>query len=149
VSLGLGGMGSGIGTAIGMQLAYGSSRQVVCVCGDGGILMYGCELATCARYSIPLVTVVFNDRQLGMVAHGFRGLFGRTPDFSTPAIDLVAFGRSLGVRSERLDALADLRQIIDHHHGQPLLIDVPINPEISSGNPRVEILSNERQGEAT
>src|SRR5690606_22312150 len=66
-SLGLGGMGSGIGTAIGMQLAYGHLKQVVCICGDGSMMMSGNELATCARYNIPLITVVFNDRQLGMV----------------------------------------------------------------------------------
>jgi acetolactate synthase-1/2/3 large subunit len=148
VSHGLGSMGSGIGAAIGMQLAYGDSRQVVCVCGDGGILMHGCELATCARYSIPLITVVFNDRRLGMVDHGFRGLFGRTPDFSTPAIDLVQFGRSIGLRTERLEELADLRQIVDRHQGQPLLIDVPIDPQVSTGNPRVDILTN-RRNEAT
>jgi acetolactate synthase-1/2/3 large subunit len=33
--------------------------------------MSGSELATCARYGIPLTVIVFNDRQLGMVNQGF------------------------------------------------------------------------------
>lgn len=142
-SLGLGGMGSGIGTAIGMQLAYGHLKQVVCICGDGSMMMSGNELATCARYNIPLITVVFNDRQLGMVEQGFRGLFGRSPDFRNPEVDFANYGRSLGLAAERLDNLADLPAIIAKHQGRPLLIDVPINPDAGLNNPRVDILSSD------
>lgn len=145
-SLGLGGMGSGIGTAIGMQLAYGHLKQVVCICGDGSMMMSGNELATCARYNIPLITVVFNDRQLGMVEQGFRGLFGRTPDFRNPDVDFASYGRSLGLAAERLDNLADLPAIIAKHAGRPLLIDVPINPDAGLNNPRVDILSSDDAG---
>lgn len=141
VSLGLGGMGSGIGTAIGMQLAYGHLKQVVCICGDGSMMMSGNELATCARYGIPLITIVFNDSQLGMVDQGFRGLFGRTPDFRNPEVDFANYGRSLGLAAERLENLADLPDIIAKYPGRPLLIDVPINPDTSTLNPRVDILS--------
>ncbi|MFO7565330.1 MAG: thiamine pyrophosphate-binding protein [Enhygromyxa sp.] len=144
-SLGLGGMGSGIGTAIGMQLAYGHLKQVVCICGDGSMMMSGNELATCARYGIPLITVVFNDQQLGMVEQGFRGLFGRTPDFRNPEVDFASYGRSLGLAAERLDNLADLPAIIAKHAGRPLLIDVPINPDSTTLNPRVDILSSDEE----
>jgi acetolactate synthase-1/2/3 large subunit len=136
-------MGSGIGTAIGMQLAYGNLKQVVCICGDGSMMMSGNELATCARYSIPLITVVFNDRQLGMVEQGFRGLFGRSPDFRNPEVDFASYGRSLGLAAERLDKLADLPAIIEKYRGRPLLIDVPINPDAVSANVRVDILSSD------
>ncbi|PRQ08001.1 thiamine pyrophosphate-binding protein [Enhygromyxa salina] len=142
VSLGLGGMGSGIGTAIGMQLAYGHLSQVVCVCGDGSMMMCGNELATCARYGIPLIVIVFNDRHLGMVDQGFRSLYGRSPNFQNPDIDFSSYGRSLGLNAERLNDLADLRGIIEQYQGKPLLIDVPIDPNISTSNPRVDILSS-------
>lgn len=140
VSHGLGGMGSGIGTAIGTQLAYGHLRQVVCVCGDGSMMMCGNELATCARYGIPLIIVVFNDRKLGMVEQGFRGLYGRSPDFNNPSVDFTGFARSLGLAAERLDDLADLPHIIARHVGRPLLIDVPIDPDIGTNNPRLAVL---------
>ena len=143
VSQGLGGMGSGIGNAIGMQLAYGRTRQVVCICGDGSMMMSGNELATCARYGIPLVTVVFNDRQLGMVEHGFNGLFGRSPDFRNPEVDFVTYGRSLGLVAERIDSLADLEKVLEVHRGKPMLLDVPIEPEAKPLNPRIELLSED------
>lgn len=146
VSLGLGGMGSGIGTAIGMQLAYGHLKQVVCICGDGSMMMSGNELATCARYGIPLITVVFNDRQLGMVEQGFRGHFGRTPGFRNPAVDFANYGRSLGLAAERLDNLADLSDIIASYPGRPLLIDVPINPDTGTLNPREDLLAPDDEG---
>lgn len=141
VSLGLGGMGSGIGTAVGMQLAYGHLRQVVCVCGDGSMMMSGSELATCARYGIPLTVIVFNDRQLGMVNQGFKSVYGRAPDSQTPDVDFANFGRSLGLNAERLDNLADLPAIIERYRGKPLLIDVPINPDITTVNVRNDVLS--------
>lgn len=144
-SLGLGGMGSGIGTAIGMQIAYGRDKQVVCICGDGSMMMCGNELATCVRYDIPLITVVFNDRQLGMVEQGFQGLFGRSPDFRNPEVDFTSYARALGLAAERLDRLDMLAEIIATHSGKPLLIEVPINPNTGLANPRVELLASEEE----
>ncbi|PRP99877.1 Acetolactate synthase isozyme 3 large subunit [Enhygromyxa salina] len=141
VSLGLGGMGSGIGTSIGMQLAYGHLRQVVCICGDGSMMMCGNELATCARYGIPLTVIVFNDRHLGMVNQGFRAVYGRAPDCQSPDVDFASYGRSLGLNAERLDKLSDLRGILERYQGKPLLIDVPIDPDVGTANPRNDVLS--------
>ena len=140
VSCGLGGMGSGIGTAIGMQLAFGASRQVVCVCGDGGMLMNGNELATCARYRIPLIVVVYNDCALGMVEHGFQAHFGRSPDFSSPSVDFAAFARSLGLAGVRLEALDEFATVVERHRGTPLLVDVPIDLAVRPSNARFEVL---------
>lgn len=143
VSYGLGGMGSGLGTAIGMQLAYGYLRQVVCMIGDGGLLMTGSELATCVRYQIPLVTVVFDDRRLGMVDDGFNVLFGRTPTFSTPDIDFVTFARSMGLASERIEHLSQAREVIEANKGKPLLLVMPTDQNIKPYNPRIEAVSGE------
>ncbi len=140
VSQGIGGMGSGIGTAIGMQLAFGHLRQVVCVCGDGGLLMNGNELATCARYRIPLILVVFNDRKLGMVEQGFGALFGRSPDFQCPPVDFTSYARSLGLAAERVERVTDIPRLIAEHQGEPLLLDVPIDPSVSALNPRVDLM---------
>ncbi len=143
VSLGLGGMGSGIGTAIGLQLALGRRRQVVCICGDGGMLMSGNELATCVRYGIPLVTIVFNDQHLGMVQQGFRATFGRAPDLSCPRVDFTGFGRALGLQTAHLERLLDLETFVDRHQGQPVLIEVPVDPSVRPKNPRIDVLSSD------
>ncbi|NVB38675.1 thiamine pyrophosphate-binding protein [Pseudenhygromyxa sp. WMMC2535] len=144
VSQGLGGMGSGLGTAIGMQLAYGYLRQVVCMIGDGGLLMSGSELSTLARYQIPLITVVFDDRRWGMVEDGFQALYGRaSPDFQSPNIDFVNYARAMGLAAVRIESLTQVRDAIEAHRGQPLLLDVPINPNIKPVNPRVDVLGGE------
>ncbi len=140
VSLGLGGMGSGLGTAIGLQLAYGDARQVVCMIGDGGLLMVGNDLATCVRYEIPLVTVVFNDRRLGMVDDGFGELFGRCPDFSTPNVDIVNYARALGMASVRIEVLSEIEAVVQAHAGRPLLLEVPIDPSVKPNNTRLGVL---------
>ncbi len=47
-------------------LAY-PGRQVVALCGDGGISMLLGDLATIVQYHLPIKLIVFNNRSLGMV----------------------------------------------------------------------------------
>lgn len=63
---GLGAMGYGLPAAIGAQLARPQSR-VVCVSGDGSIMMNIQELATLVRYQLPVTVVVLDNQCLGMV----------------------------------------------------------------------------------
>jgi len=63
---GLGAMGYGLPAAIGAQLAD-PKRRVVCVSGDGSIMMNLQELATLVRYDLPITVVVLDNQCLGMV----------------------------------------------------------------------------------
>jgi acetolactate synthase-1/2/3 large subunit len=63
---GLGTMGYGTGAAMGAQFGC-PDRRVVNVAGDGSFRMNCNELATIARYRIPLVILVMNNHTLGMV----------------------------------------------------------------------------------
>lgn len=63
---GLGTMGFGIPAAIGAQFAFPESK-VVCVSGDGSIMMNIQELATIKRYDLPVKIVLFDNQRLGMV----------------------------------------------------------------------------------
>lgn len=136
VALGLGGMGSGIGNAIGLQAGHGRSHQVVAICGDGGTLMVGNELATCARYKIPLVLAVFNDGQLGMVQHGAERVYGRSLSWEHPALELVQYATALGCEAVTINDLADLQQAAARDRSGPLLLDIPVNPDLRAHNPR-------------
>jgi acetolactate synthase-1/2/3 large subunit len=140
VSNGLGGMGSGIGTAIGLAMAYGDRRRVVGICGDGGLLMVGNELATCAKYEIPVVLAVFDDGQLGMVKHGMHRTFGRTQGLERPAADLVCYARSLGVDALRIAGPQDLEMAATRAGRGPLVLDIPVDPAVEAANPRVSTL---------
>jgi acetolactate synthase-1/2/3 large subunit len=65
-SAGLGTMGFGLPAAIGAQLAC-PTQPVVCVSGDGSIMMNIQELATLFRYGIPVKIVLLDNAGLGMV----------------------------------------------------------------------------------
>lgn len=62
----LGTMGFGLPAAIGAQLAC-PERSVVVVSGDGSFMMNVQELATVARYGLPIKMVLLDNQALGMV----------------------------------------------------------------------------------
>jgi len=63
---GLGTMGFGLPSAIGAALAA-PGRRVVCISGDGSLLMNVQELATLAELRLPVTVVVFHNGGLGLV----------------------------------------------------------------------------------
>jgi acetolactate synthase I/II/III large subunit len=63
---GAGTMGFGLPAAIGAQAAA-AGRQVVCVTGDGSLLMHMQELVTAAIERLPVKVVLLDNRSLGMV----------------------------------------------------------------------------------
>ena len=63
---GLGTMGYGVGAAIGAK--YGRpDKAVINIAGDGCFRMNLNEIATAARYNVPIIQVVLNNHVLGMV----------------------------------------------------------------------------------
>jgi pyruvate dehydrogenase (quinone) len=61
-----GSMANAMPQAIGAQLAY-PGRQVVAMCGDGGLTMLLGDLSTIATYELPIKLVVFDNGLLDMV----------------------------------------------------------------------------------
>ncbi|HEY7533675.1 MAG TPA: thiamine pyrophosphate-binding protein, partial [Nitrospiraceae bacterium] len=59
-------MANGLGYAIGAAVAF-SGRQVVCLAGDGGLTMLMGELATIAKYNLPVKVIVMKNNLLGMI----------------------------------------------------------------------------------
>ena len=63
---GLGTMGYGLPAAMGAQAAF-PGRQVITICGDGGIQMNIQEMATLVQNRLPVKIVILNNNFLGMV----------------------------------------------------------------------------------
>ncbi|MFQ5898109.1 MAG: biosynthetic-type acetolactate synthase large subunit [Candidatus Methylomirabilia bacterium] len=63
---GLGTMGYGLPTALGVQAAH-PDKLVVNIDGDGSFVMNGQELATCFEFQLPVKTVIINNGYHGMV----------------------------------------------------------------------------------
>ncbi|ANH81870.1 pyruvate dehydrogenase [Niabella ginsenosidivorans] len=61
-----GSMANAMPMSIGAALSH-PERQVVALCGDGGISMLLGDLMTISQYRIPVKIIVFNNRTLGMV----------------------------------------------------------------------------------
>ena len=122
----LGPIGWAIGAAIGVQCAQ-PRRRVGVITGDGCMRMGGMEIATAARYRLPIVYVVINNAALGNVWLRAHEL-GPTPDELTrlPDHDWAGFARALGARAETVRAPRDLAGAFERAlQGEgPCLIDV-------------------------
>jgi acetolactate synthase-1/2/3 large subunit len=124
---GLGTMGFGLPAAIGAALAC-SGRKVVCVSGDGSLLMNVQELATLAELGLDVTTFVMNNAQLGLVRQQQQLFYGQRYSAAHFArgTDFAALGRAFGVRGERARAeelsCARLRELLATPG--PALIDV-------------------------
>lgn len=124
-------MGWAIGGAVGTALAN-PAAPVVCITGDGSLLMNGQEMTVALAERLTVVFVILNDAALGMVKHGQR-LAGAEPiGFELPAVDFRLLAESMGIpghviRSAReLDSL-DLDAIL--RHPGPTVLDVRIDGE--------------------
>lgn len=132
--LGFGSMGSGVGAAVGLQVAK-PGALIICVCGDGGFAMMLGELLTCVEQRLPVVFAVMNDGRWNMVEHGFRCVYGGLPDGFVDAVAdyaavACAFG-AVGIRVERPEDLArsTLRDLATHDG--PVVLDVRIDADHS------------------
>ncbi len=72
-SCGLGTMGFGLGAAIGAAIGN-PNKKVINIAGDGSFKMNSTELATVAKYQVPMIQLVLNNGALGMV-HQWQDLF--------------------------------------------------------------------------
>jgi len=102
----LGTMGFGLPAAIGASLAHPECR-VVCVSGDGSILMNIQELATLSEQNLAVTVIVFDNGTLGMVYQQQKYLFGGTyaaSEFSR-RVDFVEIARGFGI--DAVDAAED------------------------------------------
>jgi acetolactate synthase-1/2/3 large subunit len=102
IHLGLGSMGSGICSAIGLALGK-PDTPVVCICGDGGMQMAGMEVIVALKERLPILFAVFNDARYNMVYHGYRQVFGHDASFDTPWIDFAGWANALQVPSARIN----------------------------------------------
>jgi acetolactate synthase I/II/III large subunit len=143
IRLGLGSMGSGIAGAIGLALGD-PSRRVVCVCGDGGMQMAGMETLVAVQHKLPVLFAVFNDARYNMVFHGMKDVCGREAPWEAPQVDFEAWGRSLGLKSLRIDEPGEITPaLVDELLAEgPAILDIRIDrSKRVKGGGRVEALT--------
>lgn len=132
---GLGTMGYGTGAAIGAQVAHPDYR-VVNVAGDGSFRMNCNELATIARYKLPVIILVMNNHCLGMVRQWqtlfFNSHYSETT-LDTP-VDWVTLASAYGIKGMRItledDVSAKMKEAVSL--GEAVVIDceIPLDDKV-------------------
>ncbi len=96
---GLGTMGYGYGAAIGAQAAF-PGRRVVHFTGDASFHMNMNEACTAVSQKLPIITVIFDNRVLGMVYQWQTAFYGKRYSETTPErqTDFVRVAEGFGAK---------------------------------------------------
>lgn len=129
---GLGTMGYGLGASLGAKLGR-PDKTVLNIAGDGCFRMNMNEIATAARYNIPIIQVVINNHVLGMVRQWQTLFYGQRYSNTTlrDGVDFVKLAESLGAKGIRVtkkEEVADaLKEAISLN--APVVIDCQIDSD--------------------
>lgn len=134
-----GSMANALPQSIGAALAF-PHREVIALCGDGGISMTLGDLQTIAQYKLPIKVVVFNNRALGMVKLEMEvdGLPDCQTDMVNPDFEKVA--QAMGIQSftvtDPLKVEETLKEAFDGTG--PVLISIFTDPNALAMPPIVD-----------
>jgi acetolactate synthase-1/2/3 large subunit len=129
---GLGTMGFGLPAAVGAKIAC-PDDTVVCLAGDGSLIMNCQEFATCVAEDIPVKVFLMNNGYMGMVRqwqelfwdHRYSAVeMGASPDW-------VKLAEAFGATGMRRDNSADLEETMVKalETDGPVLVDVRVTAE--------------------
>lgn len=124
---GLGTMGFGLPASIGAQIAKPDSL-VINFDGDGSFQMVLQDLATIARYNLPIKTVIINNKYLGMVRQWQELFYSKryfAVDIEKGAPDFIKLAEAYGINSERIKNPDNLESSVEKmlNHDGPYLLD--------------------------
>lgn len=107
LGMGFASMGWAIGAAVGTAIAA-PGNPVVCITGDGSLLMSGQELSTAVQEKLPIIFVVLNDSAFGTVKHGQQMAGAEPIGFELPPVDFVAYARAIGAQAFLIQSPMDM-----------------------------------------
>jgi acetolactate synthase I/II/III large subunit len=127
---GLGTMGFGLGAAIGAAIGNPNTK-VINVAGDGSFKMNAIELATIAKYQIPIVQLVLNNHVLGMVYQWqemfYQGHFSHTK--FGDEVDLMKLGNAYGIKTMKIRNNEEVEKVLKEalSLNKPVIVECDIN----------------------
>lgn len=128
---GLGTMGYGLPAAMGAQVAWGDERRVIHITGDGSLKMTGNEFYTIARLGLPVITILANNRSLGMIRQLQKVLYKERYIACEldHEMDYVKYAESFGIKAVRVStqeefAAALSKALEDRTHPRVIVMDV-------------------------
>lgn len=134
-----GSMANAMPMAIGAALAH-PEKQVIAMCGDGGLSMLLGDLATINQYNIPVKIIVFNNRALGMVKLEMEvnGLPDNETNMVNPDFGLIA--QAMGFQGVNVHKPEEVEGAIENafRHNGPVLLNIFTNPNALAMPPKVD-----------
>ncbi|HEX8506916.1 MAG TPA: ubiquinone-dependent pyruvate dehydrogenase [Hymenobacter sp.] len=133
-----GSMANAVSQAYGAALAQ-PGRQVVALCGDGGVAMLLSELLTIRQHKVPVKIIVFNNSALGFVELEMKaaGILEYGTELDNP--DFGAVAQAAGLRGFRVQGPSDLESVLREAlaHDGPALVDAVVKRQELSMPPSV------------
>ena len=127
---GLGTMGYGLGASLGAKVGV-PEKTVVNIAGDGCFRMNMNEIATAARYNIPIIQVVINNHVLGMVRQWQNLFYGQrySATVLNDAVDFVKLAEAMGAVGVRATTQEEFKEAFANALtlGRPVVIDCQID----------------------
>ena len=131
---GLGTMGFGLPSAMGVQFAF-PKETVACVTGEGSIQMCIQELSTCFQYGLPIKIINLNNAALGMVKQWQDMQYGGRHSSSTyenSLPDFCALSESyghVGIKVTKLSELETAMKECISMKDKLVFLDVDVDPD--------------------
>ena len=123
-------MGFGYGAAIGAKLAQ-PDKRVIHITGDGSFHMNLNEGCTAVSYNLPVITIIFNNRVLGMVYQWQTRFYGRRYSETTPErkTDYVKLAEGFGAKGYRASNIEEFKKCFAQalQENGPVWIDCAID----------------------
>ncbi len=144
-----GSMGWAQGASIGTAFAC-KQDPVVCITGDGSMLMNGQELTVALQHRLTVIYVVLNDSSLGMVKHGQRLTGAESIGTELPDISYARMVRAMGIEAFTIRSPQDLLELNIQDivsRKSPVLLDILIDKnEVPPMGLRTNALKQEKEG---
>ena len=129
---GLGTMGYGVGACIGAKVGK-PENITINIAGDGCFRMNMNEIATAARYNIPIIQVVINNHVLGMVRQWQTLFYGQrySNTILEDGVDFVKVSEALGATGMRATNLKEFEDALKKaiELNKPVVIDCVIDKD--------------------
>lgn len=149
-SAGLGTMGYGLPSAMGVKVAV-PQEETICISGDASFQMNPQELGTLAQFNINVKTVIINNGWQGMVRQWQQNFFGERYSSSNMEIgapDFVKLAEAYGIKGMIVRDRAELSNAVAQMlaHDGPVLMDARVTkdencyPMIAPGKSNAQML---------
>ena len=129
ISNGMQTLGVGLPWAMVAAMLYPEHKSVA-VCGDGGFLFSGAELATAVQHHLNVVTIVWNDGgHYDMVRFQEEMKYSQAAGVKFGNVDIVKYAESFGATGLRVNKPADLTKVLSQAFNidGPVVVDVPVD----------------------